>query len=345
MRARVNRNGMREPRRPRIGFLGAGWIGRMRLQALLGSREADVCVIADPSELARSLAAQIVPDAFLVKSLEELFQFDLDGIVVASPSALHADDTVTALNRGLAVFCEKPLGCTFAETRAALAAAEAANRLLAVDFAYRFTAGVTRIRELISENLLGSIFALDLTFHNSYGPDKAWFYDPALSGGGCLIDLGIHLVDAALWMLNFPSVCVDQADIFARGRRLCRPTRGVIEDYAIATLALDTNIIARLACSWLLPMGQDAFIRMAVYGSDGSAEFRNIDGSFYDFRADLFRGRARRELCGPPDDWGGRAIIDWVRRLSIDNAFDPAALGVLRVSEVVDAIYGRESAA
>ena len=53
---------------------------------------------------------------------------------------------------------------------------------------------------------LGRTYAVDLVFHNAYGPDKAWFYDPALSGGGCVMDLGVHLVDLALWALDFPAV-------------------------------------------------------------------------------------------------------------------------------------------
>jgi predicted dehydrogenase len=53
---------------------------------------------------------------------------------------------------------------------------------------------------------LGRVFAVDLVFHNAYGPDKPWFYDPELAGGGCVMDLGVHLVDLALWSLDFPGV-------------------------------------------------------------------------------------------------------------------------------------------
>jgi hypothetical protein len=65
----------------------------------------------------------------------------------------------------------------------------AVDRLLAVDLSYRFTEGMSRIRELVAGGELGKVYAVDLVFHNAYGPDKAWFYDPALSGGGCVMDL------------------------------------------------------------------------------------------------------------------------------------------------------------
>jgi predicted dehydrogenase len=341
----VRAEGRGERGRPTIGFLGAGWIGQMRLRSLALSGNAAVCAVADPSGEARYQSEQIVPGVALVEKREELFQFDLDGVVIASPSALHSEDATAALLRGFAVFCEKPLGCSAAQTSAAVTAAKRANRFLVLDFPYRFTAGLARLREIIREGVLGPVYALDLTFHNSYGPDKAWFYNPELSGGGCLIDLGIHLLDAALWVLDYPDAAVVQTDLFQRGIRLQRPVQNTVEDYVTATLTLGTNISARLACSWLLPCGHDAIIQILVHGTHASAEFHNVNGSFYDFRADLYRGRERHELCAPPDDWGGRGIISWARRLANDKSFDPAVESVLRVSELIDAIYGREGAA
>src|SRR5947199_289519 len=83
--------------------------------------------------------------------------------------------SIRALKRGAAVFCQKPLGRTAAEARAVIDAARAADRLLCVDLSYRFTDGMRRIRELVRAGALGRVYAVDLVFHNAYGPDKAWF--------------------------------------------------------------------------------------------------------------------------------------------------------------------------
>ncbi|MFY0581591.1 Gfo/Idh/MocA family protein [Cystobacter fuscus] len=125
-------------------------------------------------------------------SLEALLDLGLDGVVIATPSAFHAEQSVRALERGVAVFCQKPLGRTQEEVRRVVDAARAADRLLGVDLSYRFTTGMRRLRECIQSGALGDIHAVNLVFHNAYGPDKAWFYDPRLSGGGCVMDLGIH---------------------------------------------------------------------------------------------------------------------------------------------------------
>ncbi|HVM18140.1 MAG TPA: Gfo/Idh/MocA family oxidoreductase [Gaiellaceae bacterium] len=300
--------------KPRLGFLGAGWIGRARMEAVAASGVAEVAAVADPA-LDGALA-----------SLDELLDLPLEGIVIATPSALHAEQAVAALERGLAVFCQKPLGRTAAEARAVVEAARAADRLLAVDLSYREAAAFRAAQDVVRSGELGELVAADLAFHNAYGPDKPWFYDRALAGGGCAIDLGIHLVDLALWTLGrerFESVT---------SRLVGEP----VEQYAAAQLDE-----VRLACSWNLHAGRDAVIEASFYGSDGAVSVRNVGGSFYDFRCDRFRGTARETLVEPPDEWGGRAICAWARRLAAGDRFDPAAEEHVRVAETLDRIYGR----
>src|SRR5918993_1956000 len=326
------------PARPRLGFLGVGWIGRHRMQAILGTGAADVVAIADPSPEMAAEAGKLAPDAKLVSTLDDILAEGVDGMVIATPSAMHAEQSIRALERGVAVFCQKPLGRTAAEARAAVDAARAADRLLGVDLSYRFTDGMRRIRDVLGSGELGHIYAVDLVFHNAYGPDKPWFYDPALSGGGCVMDLGVHLVDLALWALDFPGVADVSSRLFAGGEPL-RDPRAQVEDYAVATLDLDTRAAVRLACSWRLQAGCDAMISASFYGTEGGAELRNLNGSFYDFAAERFRGTRRETLATAPDAWGGRAAVDWAMRLAAGERFDEGAQRLLQVARGVDPNY------
>ncbi|HKO15335.1 MAG TPA: Gfo/Idh/MocA family oxidoreductase [Gemmatimonadaceae bacterium] len=332
------------PARPRLGFLGVGWIGRHRMECIARAGDAGIAAVADPSgEAAAAAAAQLESIGHapaVLGGLDELLERDLDGIVIASPSALHADQAVAALTRGVAVFCQKPLARTAEETRRVVDAARAADRLLGVDLSYRCTSGMRRIRDLVQGGELGTVFAVDLVFHNAYGPDKRWFHDPALSGGGCVIDLGIHLVDLALWTLGFPAVRGATSRLYARGAPL-RDARAQVEDYAVARLDLATGATVQLSCSWNLPAGQDAVIAAAFYGTAGGAALRNVGGSFYDFTAERFRGTARETLSAPPDEWGGRAAVDWARRLAAGGRFDPEAEHLVEVAAALDRVYGR----
>jgi predicted dehydrogenase len=192
------------------------------------------------------------------------------------------------------------------------------------------------IRERIRSGELGQVFAADLTFHNAYGPQSAWFWDPKLSGGGCLIDLGVHLVDLALWMFDFPEVEHAGATLLCDGH----PVRaGEVEDYTIAQFGLANGVNVRVACSWNLNAGHDAVIEASFYGTEGGAQMRNENGSFFDFTAELLKGRDAHRIAAPPDEWGGRAAAEWVKKLSAGERFAGSTEGLLETARVLDRLY------
>jgi predicted dehydrogenase len=328
-------------RRPRIAFLGLGWIGLLRLRSAAMSGTAEIVALSDSSEEARRSAAVHAPGALVVSELEALRPLGLDGIVIATPTALHADQVVSCLNSGMAVFCQKPLGRTAAETAKVIKAARAADRLLAIDMCYRLVRSMGKVKELVQAGAIGEVYACDLVFHNAYGPDRPWYRDPKLSGGGCVIDLGIHLVDLVLWTLRFPRVESVTSRRFASGRALTAgdPRQ---EDFAVARIDLINGATANLSCSWNLPAGRDAIIRAAFFGTDGGLAVKNIAGSFYDFRAERYTGTATVIVDQPPDPWGGRALESWIQRLSVTPQYDPAVEETEKVAAVLDSIYGRE---
>jgi predicted dehydrogenase len=319
--------------RPKLGFAGVGWIGRSRLAAIAASGAAEVAAVADPAGAA-GLRVETTQSPFPVDclgSFEELLERDLDGVVIATPSALHAKQAVAALDRGLAVFCQKPLGRDASETRAVVEAARRADRLLGVDLSYRHTRAAQALRDEIRSGALGEVYAVDLVFHNAYGPDKPWFYDRRLAGGGCLIDLGIHLADLALWALDFPP-----ADVLSG--RLLSPRGLAVEEVAFAELDLGGAHV-RLACSWRLPAGRDCVLEASFYGTDGAVSLHNVDGSFYDLRAERRRGTDAEELAAPGDDWGGRAAVEWARRLAAGARYDAEVARLVEVAHLLDAVY------
>ncbi len=326
---------------PRLGFIGLGWIGRDRMAALLKRGIADVAALLEPDEKLLEEACSLVPDAARPSTFEELLSLSLDGVVIATPNALHAAQSIRALEAGLAVFCQKPLGRTAAETARVVDAAAGADRLLAVDLSYRHAKGIRQMRDLVRSGAIGRVYAVDLVFHNAYGPNKPWFYDPALSGGGCLIDLGVHLVDIALWSLGFPEVLHTTGRLFEKGEPVMDAAVRV-EDYALARLDLASGATVNLACSWHLPAGRDCVIEVRFFGTEGGLSLRNVDGSFTEFVTERFTGTRTEWLTGPPDAWGGGAVAAWAERLAADSSFDPEVRQVVDVARVLDRIYGRD---
>jgi hypothetical protein len=99
--------------------------------------------------------------------------------------------------------------------------------------------------------------------------------------------------------------------------------------------------VVRIACSWNASVGRDAVIEAHFHGSRASAAMHNVNGSFYDFAAARFNGTQRTPLADPPDAWGGRAIVEWARRLAGGARYDPGIESIVDVAAVLDRVYGR----
>jgi predicted dehydrogenase len=322
----------------RLAFVGLGWIGRTRL---LGVRdvpgfECAAIVDADAARLPDVLQAH--PGAKAISAFEDCLDEEVDGVVIATPSGLHEEQALRALSRGLAVFCQKPLATTGAGAKRIVASARQVNRLLDVDYCYRHVQGMKLLRERVLGGELGEILGADLVFHNAYAPNAAWCRDRRLAGGGCLLDLGVHLLDLALWLQDFPLLAARHARLFAQGIAIT-PERPAIEDLAFVHLEQSSGAAVRLACSWNRHTGQDAAIEVTLHGTRASATWRNLHGSFFDFDVSVLRGSRREVLAQGPDEWGPRALRGWINRLGTDNGFDEDAAGLVPALRTIDEIY------
>lgn len=329
--------------KPRLGFVGLGWIGRARLESVVQARAAEISALNDVTPAMVKEAQELAPKATVCDSFEELLDQDLDGVVIATPNLFHAEQSIAALNRGLAVFCQKPLGRNTFETSSIVAAARTADRLLGVDLCYLHVPAMQQVNSLVQSGALGKVFAVEAKFHNAYGPDKQWFYDYDFSGGGCVLDLGVHLLALALEPLGFPTIARADGALFSEGRLLAKPIRQV-EDYGTARIETVDRTIINLSCSWNLHAGRAAEIEISFYGTGGGASLHNVDGSFYDFVAERFHGTEKETLSSPADaqwKWGGLATIEWARKLAANDHFDPAIERLITVSEIIDDNYGR----
>lgn len=330
---------MKDDSRPRVGFLGVGWIGLHRLRSLVESQKVQVVGVCDPNREARALACGLAPQAHACESYDELLDLQPEGVVIATPTGLHAQQCLRALERRIAVFCQKPLAGSYTETRAVVEAARNADRLLRVDFCYRHVKALQALREAVRTGEIGRVYAAELFFHNAYGPNQAWAQQQATAGGGCLIDLGVHLIDAAFWIFSSQPVSRVSARLYAQGRLLSLPTTEV-EDFAACDLHLADGLGLSLRCSWRSSLGTHAQIGIRLFGERGGLAFENVEGSFFDFACHLFRGSGSERLAGPPDDWCGGAITAWADELATSPGFRPLD-DLLPVAWALDTLYGR----
>ncbi len=323
-------------RRPRVGFVGLGWIGRKRLDAVAADIEVAALADSDPGRLQAASAAY--SDAAASEDFEQMLSEDLDAIVIATPNGLHAAQAIASLEREIAVFCQKPIATTLRDVEAIVDSARRNDRALGVDFCYRHVAGMHELRRRLLDGAIGEVVGIDLTFHNAYGPDKSWCQNYPLAGGGCLMDLGVHLIDLALWLQDMPPMERVRSRMFTRGA----PVQGrgdALEDLAYAEFIQANGAMVRLACSWHAHIGRPAIIEVALTGTRGGAMLTNVDGSFYDFDLQLFRGTNCERLGSYPDDWGPRSLRQWLAQLQVDAGFDAAAANYIRSAALIEEVY------
>lgn len=325
------------PRSLRLGFVGVGWIGRHRLAALLERMPSAEIVIADPDARACEEARALVTACEICPSLDDMLSGSLDGVVIATPNMMHEAQCLAALEQGVPVFCQKPLAPTSDAARRIVQAAESRNILLAVDWSYRWLSGVRYTMDAIAHNRLGRVHAIDLVFHNAWGPDKPWFFDRSSSGGGCLVDLGVHLMDLAVLLTGECPSC-DAAHIAASGTQIGAGD-ATVEDFAWAQCRTRSGCSVRLACSWNAHIGAPCRIACEVLGSRGGIGLRNVDGSFHQFETHHHDGTTSRLAARDDGSWGGCALADWAFRVADGNRFDPDAWKAVDVATLLEEIY------
>jgi predicted dehydrogenase len=327
--------------KPRLGFAGLGWIGSQRMKVVAESGLAEIAAVCEPNQRSLDKACEsLESEPTVCSSYDELILEPLDGIVIATPNTLHEPQAVLAMLRGLPVFSQKPLAISSRGTRRLLQLAQQRRLPLGVDLSYRHLAGMPELRARLQAGEIGDIVAVELAFHNAYGPDADWYYDMDRAGGGCLLDLGCHLLDLCHWLVGARTPTRVQSMCSRNGRRLPKPVSEP-EDFAVADIEYQSGTHVHLSCSWRASVGCGAIISARLFGTKGGAELRNVDGSFYDFEIALHRGTDRNVLAAPPDSWSGRALLAWAQALRDQNAIVGDDGHLAATANLIDRIYGR----
>ena len=196
-----------------VGIVGCGLIGRKRAAALCGARLA-ACADADEGR-ARALAATAGAEACGWRDLVR--RGDVDMVVVATTNDALAEISIAALEAGKHVLVEKPAARNVAELDRVIAAAKASGRLVRVGFNHRYHPALRKARELFEAGALGPMMFVRGRYGHGgrVGYEKEWRADPAKSGGGELIDQGVHLIDlAGCFLGDFTDVAGHAATMF-----------------------------------------------------------------------------------------------------------------------------------
>jgi predicted dehydrogenase len=223
---------------------------------------------------------------------EDMFaQAELDAVVVATPNKFHAPLTIAAFKRGLHVFCEKPMAMNLTEARAMKAAAVKARKRLMIDFSYRFLPMSMALKQQVDAGVVGPIYFGRTVWHRQRGMPGfgGWFGNKELAGGGPLIDLGVHRIDLALWLMGHPEpVSVSGSTYNVIAKRIATEQKKLytVEDLACGIVKFANGATLIVEASWALNVSEPEHMITSLYGEKGAIVQKNVGGG-YQFQADL----------------------------------------------------------
>ena len=347
----------------RVGIVGAGWAGETHLKSYLQVPFAEVVAVADPREerLAQLKNTYSIPVVYT--DYEDLItRTDIDVVSVTTPNYLHAPVSIAALSSGKHVLCEKPLARTVEEGEAMVKAAIENHRALEVAFNHRRRGDVTILKNYIDSGGLGRIYNAKAYWLRRSGiPGMGgWFTSREQAGGGPLIDLGVHVLDMALYLLGEPEVTAVSGMTYAelgprgRGSRGDLVTPGVyeVEDLATAFIRLKDGVTLLLEASWALYGRHGDDFGVVMHGTEGGADIDIVNYS-WENTLTIYSDTAGAPSIVKPKVGRGEGhlavVRDFVDMVLSGNWQNHQGREGLRRAQIIEAIYrsaqeGRELA-
>jgi predicted dehydrogenase len=268
--------------------IGLGWAGQRHLEAYEALAGAKVVALAGLEAPARQeLAARFAIERQVARWEDLLELGELDAVSVAVPTFLHAPIAIAALERGLHVLCEKPIARNADEADAMVAAARAADRVLDVAFNHRQRGDIQALKGAIDAGRLGRPYYAKAWWLRRTGIPTlgSWFTQSDLAGGGPLVDIGVHVLDYALFLLGNPAVRAVSAstyDLLATAGFGSSPDADKtgatdakkfdVEDLASVFVRLADGGTLLVEASWAAHRRAGDEFGITLYGTDGGAE-------------------------------------------------------------------------
>ena len=328
----------------RVGIVGAGAVAQVsHLPAYARISEARVTAICDTDLAKARRVASRYNIPHVTRSYEELASLDaVDAVDVCLPNHLHAPASIAALRAGKHVLCEKPFSRSSKEAEQMVAAAEEQGLVLMSGFNNRFREDATVLKRFLSEGELGDVFYAKTGWlmQPADWSGSDWKAKKRYAGGGVLLDLGIQMLDLALWLLEMPKVEAVSAVAHPKpeGQRL--------ETSSAAFLRLEGGRTVTLEVSWGLLMEKD-FAYLNLFGEKGAALLnplrvhREMHGSLVNVTPAVSSGRNTYRQSYENEI---RHFVECVRTGAVPVSSARDALTMLRLLEAVyrSAREGRE---
>ncbi|HEY3250253.1 MAG TPA: Gfo/Idh/MocA family oxidoreductase [Ignavibacteria bacterium] len=281
---------------------------------------------------AKSISSKYNVKNYFTNFDEMLAKVQADCCIICSPNNVHKEQSIKAIENKLHVLVEKPLARNFIEAQVIVDTAKKHNRKLMVGMNYRFRPDIMMQESFISARELGNIFYVKAGYLKKRSTGEDWSMMKEAAGGGVFMDLGIVLLDIALWLMKFPKVKSVSAVNYYQ-------TLKDVEDSTFAFLRFENNATIALEASWTLLRDDDLFY-CNVYGTEGSAAinplkiFKRMHGTLVNVTplkmekpANTFKRSYEYEL------------VHFFKSIQEDTGLISSGTEALERMKIVDAVY------
>ncbi len=330
----------------RVGVIGLG-MGRNHIKGFQRHEKADVVAIADVDEAKLKQVGEEYGVKKSFRSGEELIEnaskLDLDIISVATPNKFHCGLSIASMQAGCHVLCEKPLAMNAGEGREMEKVSQETGCRLMVNFSFRFKDAAQALKRQVDAGRLGDIYYARTVWLRRRGMPGfgGWFGQKALSGGGPLIDLGVHRIDLALWLMGYPDptyVLGSTYDHIAQEVARKEKKDFDVEDLAVAMVKFDNNATLVAEASWASNIEEKGLQEIRLMGTEGGLLYNNTHKKdaelYYESEGDHYN--ACLNAVGSPAPSAMEHFVDCI--LNDKPHIASVREGVV-VMELLDAIY------
>jgi len=332
-----------------IGIIGTGWPGQMHAQALGTMDGANLYACADvDNERRTAFVKEHGPEKSYGEYHDLLNDPQVDAVIICLPNFLHFPASLAAIEAGKHVLCEKPPTLNGAEME--VLREEAIKRKLIYYFGrqFRFTAEMRAAKALVEEDRLGKIYYAKATFVRSRGIPVGighWFTEKKRSGGGALIDIGVHALDAVWYLMGTPRPSSVSAQVFRNFEHIVKVPVFDVEDAAYAFIRFQDGAVVQLETSWAGNLTDDIPPRKyfgresnnsVLYGSKASVRLKPLT-LFEDQGGELVTVR----LQAKQDEANGfqLQLRNFIESISGDSTPTNNADQAVALMKMIDAIY------
>jgi len=330
----------------RVGVVGLG-MGAGHVRGFQQHPQAEVVAVADTDPARLRQKADELNVLGRYADLDAMLAAEkLDVISIATPNKFHKPLTIKAFKAGCHVLCEKPMAMSAAEGREMLAAARKAKRRLMINFSFRFTDQSWALKREVESGLLGEIYFGRTVWLRRRGMPGfgGWFGQKALSGGGPVIDLGVHRLDLALWLMGYPRptwVLASTYDHLAQAKAAKEKKAFDVEDLGVALIKFANGATLELEASWAGNIERNEEMHTRLLGTQGGLVQQNI-GEGYQFEAAIHLERDGRNYdmkLHPPVPGVRGAMCHFIDSIVAGTPHTATGEEGLIVMELLDAIY------